>query len=44
MCVKLNSLEDRVIIDALKQSVMLSLILWFIPDMAEGDSHEMGKF
>ncbi|MEM3186153.1 MAG: transposase [Conexivisphaerales archaeon] len=42
--VKLNRSKDRVIVDMLKQSVMLSLILWFIPDMAEGDSHEMDKF
>ncbi|MEM3855196.1 MAG: hypothetical protein QXG99_06675 [Conexivisphaerales archaeon] len=36
MWVKLNSLEDRVIIDALKLIVMMSLLIfWFIPHIVE---------
>ncbi|MEM3288590.1 MAG: hypothetical protein QXY52_04205 [Conexivisphaerales archaeon] len=34
--VKLNSFEDRVIVDVLEQSVMMSLLIfWFIPDIVE---------
>ncbi|MEM3243271.1 MAG: hypothetical protein QXW72_04050 [Conexivisphaerales archaeon] len=46
MWVKLNSLEDRVIVDVLKQSIMMPLLIfWFIPYIVEeGRSHEMGKF